>query len=62
MAMCVFHTAFALVTLGVGNLDLGVPLYGTDLEFWEKPDNNTDHTVPNFELPSTTRDGSARFR
>jgi len=32
IAMCLFHTILAAATLGVGDLDLRVPVYGSELE------------------------------
>ena len=41
-AMCLFHSALAAITLAVGDLDLRVPLYSSDLELQISLANNSD--------------------
>lgn len=48
--MAAFHTAFFLVVLLVGNRDLSVPIYKTDLNFTERAENETDPSVPAWTL------------
>lgn len=55
MAMSLFHTSLAVVALTVGNVDLSVPIYKTDLTF--RTSNRTG-----FELiPSYVEAGSLPF-
>lgn len=57
LAMAAFHTAFAVVTLAVGNVDLTVPVYKTVLDFRRSNGNTTWELVPHYapagELPFT---------
>ena len=39
-AMCLFHTTLAVVTLAVGDLDLRVPVYGSELELITAANNS----------------------
>ena len=52
VSMFLFHTAFASMTLVMGNGELRAPLYRTELTFVRKnmSDPNVDVNSPNFEL------------
>ena len=52
VSMFLFHTTFAVMTLVMGNIELRVPLYRTELTFLRKnmSDPNMDINAPNFEL------------
>lgn len=46
LTLSIFHTAFMVVTLTAGNLDLSIPVYGSNITFQE----NSNGTIPRFEL------------
>mgnify|MGYP001179267248 CR=1 FL=1 len=54
VAMALFHTAFAVVTLTAGNVNLSIELYGTEITFVDNV-NRTDPNAPSFLLVPSYR-------